>query len=262
MRKLLIIASIFLFYGCNTNPDYKANLELAKKWVQVFENQDIELWKEIMSKDLLDQAPLYGMGEVDYATSQQIAEFYINNYTDVKFNDPVWLPGIDTGSMTLDGSVRAYGVWTGTSKSTGRTFTLPSYHNFDFADGKIIYTGEYFDATGMTNAVGPVDRKVVVATLKVKEGNYEKVKEILDSEDGLPTTRAYDGCTHLEATYNEENNTYFIIEYWESFEKYNAYLDWRLNDDQSGFVGKVYPLVKGGESGVKIHFNNSNYKFF
>ena len=37
----------------------------------------------------------------------------------------------------------------------GRTFTLPSYHNFDFADGKIIYTGEYFDATGMTTTVGP-----------------------------------------------------------------------------------------------------------
>ena len=100
MRKLLIVASIFLFYGCNTNPDYKANLELAKKWVQVFENGDIELWEEIMSEDLLDQAPLYGMGEVDYATSKQIAEFYINNYTDVKFNDPVWLPGIDTGSMS------------------------------------------------------------------------------------------------------------------------------------------------------------------
>ena len=80
MRKLLIVASIFLFYGCNTNPDYKANLELAKKWVQVFENGDIELWEEIMSEDLLDQAPLYGMGEVDYATSKQIAEFYINNY--------------------------------------------------------------------------------------------------------------------------------------------------------------------------------------
>ena len=65
MRKLLIIASVFLFYGCNTNPAYQANLELAKKWVQVFENEDIELWEEIMSDDLLDQAPLYGMGEVD-----------------------------------------------------------------------------------------------------------------------------------------------------------------------------------------------------
>ena len=262
MRKLLIIASIFLFYGCNTNPDYKANLELAKKWVQVFENQDIELWKEIMSEDLLDQAPLYGMGEVDYATSQQIAEFYINNYTDVKFNDPVWLPGIDTGSMTLDGRVRAYGVWTGTSKSTGRTFTLPSYHNFDFADGKIIYTGEYFDATGMTNAVGPVDRKVVVATLKVKEGNYEKVKEILDSESGLAITRAYDGCSHVEAMFNEENSTYFIIEYWESFEKWKAYFDWRINEDESNAAAELSKYLVGGSDGLIPHIDNIGYNFY
>ena len=215
-----------------------------------------------MSEDLRDQAPLYGMGEVDYATSQQIAEFYINSYTDVKFNDPMWLPGIDTGTMTLDGSVRAYGVWTGKSKSTGRTFTLPSYHNFDFADGKIVYTGEYFDATGMTNAVGPVDRKVVVATLKVKKGSYEKVKEMLDSEDGLPTTRAYDGCTHLEATFNEETSTYFIIEYWDSFEQYDTYLNWRLNDDPSGIAGELSKYLVGGSDGLVPHSNNIGYKFY
>ena len=262
MKKLLIIISVMFFYGCNTNPDYQANLELAKKWVQVFENGDIELWEEIMSEDLRDQAPLYGMGEVDYATSKQVAEFYINSYTDVKFNDPMWLPGIDTGTMTLDGSVRAYGVWTGKSKSTGRTFTLPSYHNFDFADGKIVYTGEYFDATGMINSVGPVDRKVVVATLKVREGNYEKVKELLDAETGLPTTRAYDGCTHLEATFNEENNTYFIIEYWESFEKYDAYLDWRLNDDPSGAADEIFKYLVGGRNGLVTNANNIGYKFY
>ena len=262
MRKLLIIASVFLFYGCNTNPDYKANLELAKKWVQVFENEDIALWEEIMSEDLLDQAPLYGMGEVDYATSKQIAEFYINNYTDVKFNDPVWLPGIDTGSMTLDGSVRAYGVWTGTSKTTGRSFTLPSYHNFDFADGKIVYTGEYFDATGMVNSVGPVDRKVVVATLEVKKGKYEEVQALLDSEDGLPTTRAYQGCSHLEAFFNEETNKFFIIEYWDSFESWQNYFDWRLNDDPSKIAEKISPFLVGGSNGLVPHTNNISYKFY
>ena len=49
MKKLLFIISIVFLYGCNTNPEYKTNLELAKKWVQVFENGDIDLWKEIMS---------------------------------------------------------------------------------------------------------------------------------------------------------------------------------------------------------------------
>mgnify|MGYP005619985755 FL=1 len=114
----------------------------------------------------------------------------------------------------------------------------------------------------MINSVGPVDRKVVVATLKVREGNYEKVKELLDAETGLPTTRAYDGCTHLEATYNEENNTYFIIEYWESFEKYNAYLDWRLNDDPSGAAAELSKYLVGGSNGLVPHSNNIGYKFY
>ena len=73
--------SLFFIYGCNSHhPDYEANKALAQKWVKVFEDRDIDLYKEIMSKDLRDQAPLYGMGEVDYETSLQIAEFYINSY--------------------------------------------------------------------------------------------------------------------------------------------------------------------------------------
>ena len=75
-------------------------------------------------------------------------------------------------------------------------------------------------------------------------------------------TRNYDGCSHLEALYHAETETYIAFSYWESYEKYETYLNWRLNDDQSGFVGEVNRLVKGGQSGVKIHFNNSNYKFF
>ena len=158
--------------------------------------------------------------------------------------------------------MRAYGVWTGTSKSTGRTFTLPSYHNFDFADGKIIYTGEYFDATGMTSSVGPVDRKVVVATMKVKEGNYEKVKELLDAETGLQQRELTMVVLILKQHYNEENNTYFIIEYWESFEKYNAYLDWRLNDDPSGAADEIFKYLVGGRNGLVTNTNNIGYKFY
>ena len=105
-------------------------------------------------------------------------------------------------------------------------------------------------------------RKVVIATLKVKKGNYEKVKEMLDSDDGLPTTRAYDGCSHLEATFNEETNTYFIIEYWDSFEKYDAYLTWRLNDDPSGIADELSKYLVGGSDGLVPHTNNIGYKFY
>ncbi len=66
--------------SCSTNPDYQNNLKLAKKWVQAFETSNVELWKEVVSEELVDVAPMYGMGQVDYKTSLQVAEFYVQNY--------------------------------------------------------------------------------------------------------------------------------------------------------------------------------------
>jgi quinol monooxygenase YgiN len=262
MKKIILILAGILFVGCDSNPKYESNLAVAKKWVQSFEDQNIELWKEAVSEDLQDIAPMYGMGMVDYETSLQVAEFYIQNYTDVKFNDPVWLPGIDTLTMKPDGSVRAYGRWSGKSLSTGREFSLMSYHNFDFEDGKISSTGEYFDATGMVNAVGPAQRNVVVFTAKVSKRNIEKFQELMDSDAGLTITRNWEGCTHLEAFYNEETETYFIYEYWDSYKQYEEYLDWRFNVEEPSFVQTVIPLVKGGENGMQAYYNNSTYNFY
>jgi hypothetical protein len=262
MKKIILLLAGILFVGCDSNPKYESNLAVAKKWVQAFEDQNIELWKEAVSEDLQDIAPMYGMGMVDYETSLQVAEFYIQNYTDVKFNDPVWLPGIDTLTMKPDGSVRAYGRWSGKSLSTGREFSLMSYHNFDFEDGKISSTGEYFDATGMVNAVGPAQRNVVVFTAKVSKRNIEKVQELMDSDAGLTVTRNWEGCTHLEAFYNEETETYFIYEYWDSYKQYEEYLDWRFNVEEPSFVQTVIPLVKGGENGMQAYYNNSTYNFY
>ena len=263
MKQILILITV-LIVGCNTvsNNDYEANKMLAEKWVKAFETNNLNLWKEVVSEDLTDIAPLYGMGQVDYEQSLQIAEFYVGNYINVKFNDAIWLPGIDQNTLKPDGSVRAYGSWTGESISSGRTFKITSYHNFGFKDGKIITTGEYFDATGMVNAVGPAQRNVVVFTAKVSKKNIAKYQELMDSDDGLTVTRNADGCTHLEAFYNEETQTYFIYEYWDSYEQYEAYLDWRFNEDPSKLVAKAIPLVMGGEKGMQAHFNNTYYKFF
>ena len=114
----------------------------------------------------------------------------------------------------------------------------------------------------MVNAVGPVDRNVVIFTAKVSKKNIEKFQELMDSKDGLTVTRNADGCTHLEAFYNEENETYFIYEYWDSYEQYETYLDWRFNIEEPSFVAKVIPLVKGGEAGMAAHYNNKHYNFY
>lgn len=265
MKKSIYFLLAIILASCqNTHKDYEANKALAQKWVETFETQNMALWDEVVSKEIKDTSPMYGMGEVGYEESRYIAQFYVDNYEDVKFNNPVWLPGIDSLSQKPDGSVRAYGTWTGKSKSTGRTFSLNSYHNFEFKDGMIVSTGEYFDATGMVNSVGPIipERKVVVFTAKVSKENIKEFQALMDSDAGLTVTRNYDGCNHLEAFYNEENETYFIYEYWDSYEKYDAYLKWRFEVEEPSFVDKVLPLVTGGQDGTKVHTNNSNYNFY
>ena len=90
MKNFLILALALLVLSCSTNnPTYEENLTLAKKWIEAFETGNIDLWKEVVSENLVDVAPMYGMGEVDYNTSLQVAEFYVQNYSNVKFKNQV-----------------------------------------------------------------------------------------------------------------------------------------------------------------------------
>ena len=96
------------------------------------------------------------MGQIGYDTyMNDIGKFYTDNFSNVKFNNPVFLPGVDNETLIPNGGVRIYGEWSGTSNESGKDFSLMAYHWFEFEDGKIISTGDYFDATGMILAVAP-----------------------------------------------------------------------------------------------------------
>ena len=105
----------------------------------------------------------------------------------------------------------------------------------------------------MVNSVGPVQRSVIVVSADIKEGKYEAFQELMKSEAGLKTTRNYEGCNHVESFFNEESNKYIVIEHWDSSELYNAYADWRFNEDPSGLVKEMIPLLNGGENGMEDH---------
>ncbi len=90
---------------------------------------------------------------VGYEQVLEQGNFYMSNFSEVTFEDARWLPGVNEETLQADGSVRVYGTWKGTSIATGKRFSVDSYHYFVVKDGKILQSGDFFDATGMVRAV-------------------------------------------------------------------------------------------------------------
>jgi len=84
--------------------------------------------------------------------------------------------------------------------------------------------------------------------------------KLLESEGGLPLTRAYDGCISLEMTVNKASNTLWIVSNWENNDKYDAYLKWRQTEDK--VIGTMIPYLVGAEKGVSVINHNSKYQSY
>ena len=155
--KNLLLSLIVILSACTQTDDlalYKTNLEIAKKIISCYEAPtDFETFQSLIHKDIEHQSPMYGQGLVGYDDVLGQAKFYMEGFTNVKFENSIWLPGVDETTLLNNGSVRVYGTWTGESIETGNSFSVDSYHYFDVKDGQISMSGDYFDATGMVMAV-------------------------------------------------------------------------------------------------------------
>lgn len=123
MRKLLIVASIFLFYGCNTNPNYEKNLATAKKLFELHGEEDLEGQLALISDKIQSNSSMYGSETVDYDQYVSMLKGYHAAFDDIKYTADIWLPGTDTLG-NLDGSVRTYGSWSGVNVAKNISFTI------------------------------------------------------------------------------------------------------------------------------------------
>ena len=69
---------------------------------------------------------------------------------------PVFLPGVNSLTKEVDGSVRIYSTWeistAKTDSTEAKSGRLKMYESYDFdADGKILYQQGYGDFTGLMN---------------------------------------------------------------------------------------------------------------
>lgn len=254
----LLLFSTILFVGCNTNPNYEKNLETAKKLFELHGEEDLDAQLALISKDIESTTAFYGAESVGYDQYVIMLKGYHAAFDDIKYTANVWLPGTDQEG-NLDGSVRTYGNWSGINVSTGKVLDLNGYWymNFD-EEGKIIAQGDFFDFGGMIDAVYP--KNLVFIEVDVKKGKKQEIIDLLNTDQGLPTTMAYDGAIRYEMAFNDDTYTLHLIGTWESYEKYNDYLNWRLNEDD--FIKKMAPLMNGGENGLKVSQPNSSYQSF
>ena len=80
---------------------------------------------------------------------------------------------------------------------TTKTLNLRGYRSFGFdAEGLINSQGDFFDVGGMMDAV--YSKNITMASIKYLEGKTDDVMAILNSEGGLATTRAWEGCLSVE----------------------------------------------------------------
>jgi quinol monooxygenase YgiN len=256
---LLLFSLVVLFASCsNSNPKYAENLATAQKLFALHGEENLEQQLNLISKDIESEPPFYGSEMIGYDVYTSMLKGYHDAFNDIKYTAQVWLPGTDSLGV-LDGSVRTYGKWTGVQAVTGKQLNLKGYWYFGFDDNGLINAqGDFFDAGGMLNAV--YSKNLVHVSFEVLPGKIDQVMEILNSEAGLPATRYYDGCISVELTINEENNTIYVQENWESYDKFNTYIQWRQTEDTA--IAALIPLLKGGENGLKIVQPNSNYKSY
>jgi len=256
---LLFMATVFVT-SCmqQQHPDYAKNLETAKKMFKLHEVEDYDGQAAVISKDIIAETSMYGSEKMGYDQFMANIKGYHMAFDNVKYTPEVWLPGCDTLGI-LNGSVRTYGVWTGTQVQTKKELSLKGYWYFGFdEDGLINAQGDFFDFGGMLDAVYP--KNLVIVSLEVKDGQLDNVLEILNSDGGLPTTKAYDGCLSLEMTINKNTNTIWVVSNWETNDKYAAYLKWRQTEDT--VIGAMVPFLDGGANGINIIHPNTGYSAY
>ena len=148
---LLLFVSLILFNSCENDkisvihPDFEKNKEIAIKFIELHNSENLEAQAELIHEDLDWAPPMYGSENYGKADHIEAMKMYHTMFDNIKFQADYWLPGVDPETGMNDGSVRTYGTWTGVHTETGKDFVLKAYHPMAFKDGQIIGGGDYFD---------------------------------------------------------------------------------------------------------------------
>lgn len=90
-------------------------------------------------------------------------------------------------------------------------------------------------------------RDRVIAEFPAKSGKRDELEATLRA--ALPDTRAFKGCRDIKTLFDDERQTFVLIEKWDSFADYDKYIAWR---GDNGLADLLEPLLEGGAAAFKI----------
>jgi hypothetical protein len=172
MRKLLFLSMVsLLILSCNSNETkddsaapknddgqtlYDQNLAVVKSIVTDFENKNLTGFFTNVADSVVWNSPVYGDNVHTNAHWMESLKYWTDNWDSLHLINANFLPGLDSSTHSIDGSVRYYGQWDGVHKATGIHTHVLIYETYEFnKDHKIVNDAEYFDVGGLMNAVQP-----------------------------------------------------------------------------------------------------------
>ena len=174
----LLISLVFISCKQNNHPNYKRNLENTKKFFNYINESDgLEKMISMLSSEIKHQSPSYDGKIRNYDERIQELSGYFNGFENLKYEAKYWLPNTDENG-NLTGGVRTYGTWTGRYVETGKKITLNSFHYYNYDEqGKVINSGDFFDASGLLYAVA--DEQVHVVEMTINGKNKDETIEFM-----------------------------------------------------------------------------------
>ena len=115
---LILMITLSSCTGVQQNPDFDKNVELAKTWFDTFTSEDYDATAALMSEDVEWQGCFYGSPVMNKEEAMAYMKGWHDAMENITYTPENYLPGVGPETGQLNGSVRTYGVWTGTNTAS------------------------------------------------------------------------------------------------------------------------------------------------
>ena len=134
--------------------DFKENSKVTVLIFEAFAKKDLNEWSKYNSDTMKAHGPMYGQEAAVGKDSLKIRlEGFHKLFNNIKPNDILLLPGVDTVTYKPNGDVRAYVKWTDDGALNGAKIEHKYYSVLKFnKEHQLIDVDEYFDVSGLIQA--------------------------------------------------------------------------------------------------------------